>query len=256
MKCRPAVAVGLSALVVASTLVAFDVAAATKKKPKLGVVAVITDGIAEHFGAAKHGKKKAKRAYEIGHTFAAICDGQIASWKLSDYGDDGAFVGAFVGPSSASAKPHHCMMVDAPGDPAAAAKGRAVPSKTEVDAAKSAAVTALTPKKGEAPSKVDLVVFHDGVAMIAVAQAQRPASGKTDCLDQTGLVVLEETDKGWKTVFRPSPKGKGTCGYTYFTRGDVDGDGRDEIALRVEKSDGYGYRVLKRKKGSYDVVAK
>lgn len=252
MKCRPAVVVAISALALSSTLVAFDGAAASKKKAKLGVVAVVTDGVAEHFGATKHGKKKAKRAYEIGHTFAAICDGQLASWKLSDYGDDGAFVGAFVG----GGKPHHCMMIDAPGDPAMAAKGRAVPSKTEVDAAKSAAVTALTPKKGEAPSKVDLVVFHDGASMIAVAQAQRPASGKTDCLDQTALVVLEETDKGWKTVFRPSPKGKGTCGYTFFTRGDVDGDGRDEIALRVEKSDGYGYRILKRKKGTYDVAVK
>jgi hypothetical protein len=69
--------------------------------------------------------------------------------------------------------------------------------------------------------------------------------------------VLEEKDDGtWKAFFRPQPKQKNVCGYSFFTRGDVDGDGKDEIALRIDKEDEYGYRILKRSKGSYDVVAK
>jgi hypothetical protein len=46
------------------------------------------------------------------------------------------------------------------------------------------------------------------------------------------------------------------CGYSFFTHGDVDGDGKDEIALRIDKEDEVGYRVLKRSKGSYDVIAR
>jgi hypothetical protein len=84
-----------------------------------------------------------------------------------------------------------------------------------------------------------------------------PNDSKSNCIEKSSLVILQETEEGvWKTVFRPQPKGKNVCGYSFFTRADVDADGRDEIALRIDKEDEYGYRVLKRVKNSYDVIAK
>ena len=96
------------------------------------------------------------------------------------------------------------------------------------------------------------------LSFVAVAQATTPVTNpKSNCLDHTALVVMSEQDGGaWKTVFRPQGKGKDICGYSFFTRGDVDGDGRDEIALRIDRGEGYGYRVIKRKKGSYDLLGK
>ena len=238
----------LSALVVSASLISGEVDAKPKRPPVIGVV---TEGVAEKlYGAPK--LKKGKQA--IGKVFTAICEGSLSSWKLSDLGDDGALVGTFVG----GAKGKHCLLLDAPADPAMAAKGRPTPTTAQLNAAKAAATTALTSKKGDAPAKVDLVVFHDGEDFVAVAQTSRPvANPKSNCLDYSSLVVLVENDDGvWKPFFRPAAKGKDICGYTYFTRADVDADGRDEIALRIDKGDGYGYRILKRQKNSYGVVAK
>jgi len=224
--------------------------ASHKKSP---VVGMVTEGIAERLGGSSKGGKKGKKkgSGDVGKTFNALCDGSLAQWKVSDLGDDGAWVGAFVG----AARPKHCMLVDGSG----AASGKhpnATPA--QLTSAKSAATAALTPKKGEAPKNVELVVFHDGEGFVAVAQVTTPSSNaKSNCLDHTALVVMSEQDGGgWKTVFRPQGKGKDVCGYSYFTHGDVDGDGRDEIALRIDRGDGYGYRVIKRKKGSYDVLAR
>jgi hypothetical protein len=224
--------------------------AAHKKSP---VVGMVTEGIAERLnGTAKSSKKTKKKTGEVGKTFTAVCDGSLAQWKVSDLGDDGAWVGAFVG----AARPKHCMLVD--GSAATAAGKRPNPSTAQLASAKTAALTALTPKKGEAPKNADLVVFHDGEGFVAVASFTTPStSAKSNCLDHTSLVVMvEQEGGGWKTIFRPQGKGKDVCGYSYFTHGDVDGDGRDEIALRIDRGDGYGYRVLKRKKGSYDLLGK
>ena len=100
-------------------------------------------------------------------------------------------------------------------------------------------------------------MFNDGESFVAVASTTRPAGEKSNCLDHSTLVIMSENDDGkWKEIFRPSPKTKSTCGYQFFTRGDVDADGKDEIALRVDQVYGYGYRVLKRTKKSYDVAVK
>ncbi len=239
----------LSALlaVSASLFLAPEVDAKPKRLP---VVGVVTEGIAEKL----YGAPKMKGKAPVGKVFTAICDGSLASWKLTDFGDDGALVGGFVG----GIKPKHCLLVDQPSNPAMAAKGRPNPTTAQVNAAKLAATTALTSKKDGPPVKVDVAVFHDGQEMIAVAQTSRQvADGKSNCLEKTSLVILVEGEDGtWKKLFSPQPKGKGVCGYTYFTRADVDADGRDEIALRIDKEDEYGYRVLKRVKSSYDVVAK
>jgi hypothetical protein len=138
-----------------------------------------------------------------------------------------------------------------------AAKGRPNATTAQMTAAKTAAIAALTPKKGDAPTKVELAVFNDGEGFVAVASTTRPAGEKSNCLDHSSLVILSESEDGkWKEVFRPTAKTKSTCGYQFFTRGDVDADGRDEIALRVDLTDGYGYRVLKRTKKGYDVAVK
>ncbi len=234
-------------LLAATVLFSHEVDAAKKKPP---VVGVVTEGIAERLHPPK---KKKKAASEVGKVFTALCDGSIAAWKVSELGDDGAWVGAFTG----GYKPKACLLLDAPSDPAMAAKGRPKATSAQMAAAKAAAVAALTPKKGEPPTKVELSVFHDGEEFVAVASATRPASEKSNCLDHSSLVILnEKADGKWKELFRPKPKGKDTCGYTFFTRADVDADGRDEIALRVDLVDGYGYRVLKRTKKNYDVVVK
>jgi hypothetical protein len=225
-------------------------------KAKSPVIGVVTDGVAERLGGNGKASKKAKKktSGDVGKTFSAICDGTLAHWKVSDLGDDGAWVGQFVG----AVRPKHCMLVDAPGELAVSTKGRANATPAQVNAAKAAATIALTPKKGEAPKTVELTVFHDGEGFVAVAQATTPVTNpKSNCLDHTALVVMSEQDGGaWKTVFRPQGKGKDICGYSFFTRGDVDGDGRDEIALRIDRGEGYGYRVIKRKKGSYDLLGK
>lgn len=226
---------------------------AEAKGKKAPVVAVVSEGIAEKLhGAPK--VKKGKKAALVGRTFPAVCDGAVTTWKLSDTADDGAWVGSFVG----GAKPHRCLLVDGAPDSVAAAKGRPNVDAKQIAAAKLAATVALTPKKGSAADvgKVELQVFHDGVDFVAVAQATKAAGGKSSCLDKSSIVVMVEDAGAWKTIFRPNAKGKDICGYTFFSRGDVDADGRDEIALRVDKTEGYGYRVLKRVKGSYSVVAK
>lgn len=240
----------LFGLLAAGVLFAHEVDAAKKKGPP--VVGVVTEGIAERLHAPKKSKKK-KAASEVGKVFTALCDGSVTAWKVSELGDDGAWVGGFT----TGYKPKACLLLDAPSDPAMAAKGRPKATAAQMAAAKAAAVAALTPKKGEPPTKVELSVFHDGEEFVAVASATRPASEKSNCLDHSSLVILHEKDEGkWKELFRPKPKGKDTCGYTFFTRADVDADGRDEIALRVDLADGYGYRVLKRTKKSFDVVVK
>lgn len=222
-------------------------AAKAKKSPVIGVV---TEGVAERLGSVGKGKKKKKTSNEVGRTFTAVCDGALAAWKVSDLGDDGAWVGSFV----SGGRPRRCMLIEGSADSVKPAKGRPTPSAAQQAAAKAAAVAALTPKNGEAPSKVDMTVFHDGEDFVAVAQTTHSASSKSNCLDHGVVVVLVEEDSGWKPLFRPQGKSKDVCGYSFFTRGDVDADGRDEIALRVDKSDGYGYRVLKRVKGSYSVL--
>ncbi len=234
-------------------LSAGEVDAAAKGKKTLPVIGIVTEGIAErlHQPKGKKGKKAIKS--EVGKTFTAVCDGSVASWKVTDLGDDGAWVGGFVN----GYKPKRCVLLDAPSDPAMAAKGRPNATTAQMTAAKSAAIAALTPKKGEPPTKVELNVFNDGEGFVAVASTTRPAGEKSNCLDHSSLVILSESEDGkWKEIFRPQPKTKATCGYQFFTRGDIDADGRDEIALRVDLIDGYGYRVLKRTKKGYDVAVK
>jgi hypothetical protein len=223
----------------------------SKKGPP--VIGMVTEGIAERLHTPKKSKKKTASKAEVGKTFTAVCDGSVAAWKVSDLGDDGAWVGGFVN----GYKPKRCMLLDAPSDAAQAAKGRPNATTAQINAAKAAATAALTPKKGEPPTKVDVAVFHDGEGFVAVASTTRPAGEKSNCLDHSSLVVMSESEDGkWKEVFRPSAKTKSTCGYQFFTRGDIDADGRDEIALRVDLIDGYAYRVLKRAKKGYDVVVK
>jgi len=217
------------------------------------VIGVVTEGVAEKLYGAPKMPKKNKTAL-VGKVYTAMCDGSTTSWKLSDLGDDGALVGSFV----TGWKPKHCLLLDVPQTAVVAAKGRPTATQQQLAAAKAAAFTALTPKKGDPPAKVDVIVFHDGESFVAVGQTTFPvSSSKSNCLDKGAVVVLEEKDDGtWKPFFRPQPKQKNVCGYSFFTRGDVDGDGKDEIALRIDKEDEYGYRILKRSKGSYDVIAK
>jgi hypothetical protein len=239
----------LAALALVSTFALFVHDAEAKPKKGPPVVGVVTEGIAERLHTPK---KKPKKA-EVGKAFTALCDGSVTAWKVSDLADDGAWVGGFSG----GYRPKRCLLLDAPSEPGMAAKGRPNASSAQQASAKAAAIAALTPKKGDPPAKIELAVFHDGEAFVAVASASRPASEKSNCLDHSTLVILEETEGGkWKEIFRPHPKTKATCGYTFFTRADVDADGRDEIALRVDLVDGYGYRVLKRAKKGYDVVVK
>ena len=253
-KSRP---LALAAIALVSLVAAGDADAKGKgKKSSLPVVGVVTEGIAERLHQPKG--KKAKKAVknEVGKSFTAMCDGSVGQYKITDLGDDGAWVGGFAN----NYKPKRCLLVDAgPETVAAAPKTRPAAKPEQLNAAKAAAVAALTPKKGEppAPNKVDLAVFHDGEGFVAVASTTRSAGDKSACLDLTSLVILAEGEDGkWKEAFRPSAKTKGTCGYSFFTRGDLDADGRDEIALRVDLSDGYGYRVLKHGKKGYDVVVK
>jgi len=236
---------------VAVTCTVSPEADAKAKKSSGHVIGMVTEGIAERLHTPKTKKGKKKTSSEVGKTFTAMCDGTIATWKVSDLGDDGAWVGNFVGGN----KPRKCILLDPTAD-AAAAKGRPTVSNSQITAARTAAIAALTPKSGEAPSKVDVSVFHDGEGFVAVAQTTKTNTGKGNCLDHTSLVVLSENEGNWKPVFKPAGKGKDVCGYSFFTRGDIDGDGKDEIALRVDKGEGYGYRVLKRAKGTYNVVAK
>lgn len=252
MSCR-AVKCVLSVLAISSAcsavIVARDVDAKGKRPPVIGVV---TEGVAEKlYGAPKITKNK--KAI-VGKVFTAMCDGSLTAWKLSDLGDDGALVGSFV----TGWKPKHCLLLDAPQTAVVPAKGRPTATQQQLAAAKAAAFAALTPKKGDAPQKVDVVVFHDGESFVAVASTVFPVTNsKSNCLDKGSVVILAEKDDGtWKPFFRPQPKQKHVCGYSFFTRGDVDGDGKDEIALRIDKEDEYGYRILKRVKGSYDVIAK
>lgn len=248
-KFRPLV---LAAIPLVMLVAAGDAGAkGAKKKPP--VIGVVTEGIAERLHQPKG--KKAKKAVknEVGKTFTALCDGSIGAWKVSELGDDGAWVGGFVN----GYKPKRCLLLDAPSEPGMAAKGRPSAKTEQINAAKAAAVVLLTPKKGDAPLKVDLAVFHDGEQFVAVASTSRPAGDKSNCLDLTSLVILGEGEDGkWKKIFAPTAKVKGACGYQFFTRADVDADGQDEIALRVDMSDGYGYRVLKRTKKGYDVIVK
>lgn len=224
-----------------------------KGAKKLPVIGVVTEGIAERLHTPKGKKAKKAAKGEVGKTFTALCDGSVAAWKVSDLGDDGAWVGGFVN----GYKPKRCLLLDAPSEAGMAAKGRPNATTAQLTAAKAAAVVALTPKKGDAPTKVDLAVFNDGEGFVAVASTTRAAGDKSNCLDHSALVILSENEDGkWKEIFRPQAKSKGTCGYQFFTRGDVDADGRDEIALRVDMTDGYGYRVLKRTKKGYDVAVK
>ena len=241
---RPLAIAALSALAVFSTS---EVDAKGKRPPVIGVV---TEGVAEKL----YGAPKMKQKAAVGKVFTAICDGAIMSWKLTDFGDDGALVGNFVG----GLKGKRCLLLDVPPNPAMAAKGRPNPTAAQTAAAKLAATTALSTKKEGAPAKVDLVVFNDGEDFVAVASTVRQVTDpKSNCLEKSSVVVLSESDDGeWKVIFRPQPKGKNVCGYAFFTRADVDADGRDEIALRIDKEDEYGYRVLKRVNNSYDVIAK
>ncbi|GAC1544746.1 MAG: hypothetical protein NVS3B10_08890 [Polyangiales bacterium] len=244
------VSLAVLATVASATLLAGEVDAAKAKRPP--VIGVVTEGVAEKlYGAPKLKKNKAAL---VGKTFTAVCDGAVATWKRTDLGDAGALVGGCVG----GAQGPPCLLLDAPAGAVVAAKSRPTPSTAQVTAAKAAALAALTPKKGDAPQKVDVTVFHDGESFVAVAQASFPVTNpKSNCLEHGALVVLTEKDDGaWRSFFRPQAKGKKVCGYGFFTRGDVDGDGRDEIALRVDKEDEYGYRIMKRGKGSYDVIAK
>ncbi len=243
----------VAALAAAAGIVVLPGLADAAKSKKAPVVAVVSEGIAEKLhGAPK--LKKGKKAALVGRSFPAVCDGAVTSWRISDLADDGAWVGGFVG----GAKPHRCLLVDGAPDSVTAAKGRPNVDPKQIAAARLAATVALTPKKGTAADvgKLELQVFHDGVDFVAVAQTQKPATGKSSCLDRSSLVVMVEDGGSWKTIFRPAGKGKDICGYTFFSRGDVDADGRDEIALRVDKTEGYGYRVLKRVKGSYSVIAR
>jgi hypothetical protein len=227
-----------------------DADAKGKRPPVIGVIA---DGVGEKL----YGAPKLNKHALVGKALTAICDGgATAAWKLSDVGTKGELTGSFVSGS----KPKHCLLLGKEDfDHAQAKENKTRPNPTEKQLAdaKAAALTALTPKKGDAPAKVDVIVFHDGQSFIAIGQTKFPASEKGSCLDKGAVVVLEEKANGlWKPFFRPQPKQKNVCGYSFFTRGDVDGDGKDELALRIDKEDEVGYRVLKRSKGSYDVIAK
>lgn len=245
--------IALASIALVTLAASGDADAKGSKKSHLPVIGVVTEGIAERLHAPKGKKAKKAQKAEVGKTFTAMCDGSIGAYKVTDLGDDGAWVGGFAN----GYKPKRCLLLDAPADTVQAAKGRPNAKPEQINAAKAAAVVALTPKKGEAPTKVELNVWHDGEQFVAVASTTRSAGEKSNCLDLTSLVVLAESEDGkWKEVFRPSAKTKGTCGYVFFTRGDVDADGRDEIALRVDLTDGYAYRVLKHGKKGYDVVVK
>ena len=246
----PAILV-LAAITVFSSVAAdADAAAAKPKRPP--ILGVITDGVGEKL----YGAPKLNKALLVGKTLSAICDGGAATWKLSDVGDKGELTGRFVSGSKAK----HCLLLSVNREIAHAAKEpKARPTATDKQLAdaKAAALVALTPKKGDAPEKVDVVVFHDGESFIAIAQTKLAASEKGSCTDRGAVVVLAEKAPGvWKPFFRPQPKQKNVCGYSFFTHGDVDGDGKDEIALRIDKEDEVGYRVLKRSKASYDVIAR
>lgn len=241
---RRAVLAVLAVLAVASPVDA--------KGKRLPVIGVIADGVAEKL----YGAPKLNKHALVGKTLTAICDGgATAAWKLSELGDKGELTGTFVSGS----KPKHCLLLGKEDDHAQAKEHNARPTPTDKQLAdaKSAAISALTPKKGDAPAKVDVIVFHDGQSFIAIGQTKLAPSEKGSCLDKGAVVVLEEKANGvWKLFFRPQPKQKNVCGYSFFTRGDVDGDGKDEIALRIDKEDEVGYRILKRTKGSYDVIAR
>jgi hypothetical protein len=224
---------------------------ASAKPKKAPVIGVVTDGVGEKL----YGAPKLNKYALVGKTFSAICDGGAATWKVSSVGDKGELTGSFVSGSRAK----HCLLLSEQRDPIPGkeAKARPTPTDKQIADAKVAAFAALTPKKGDAPTKVDVVVFHDGESFIAIAQTKLAASEKGTCADRGAVVVLAEKGAGvWKPFFRPQPKQKNVCGYSFFTRGDVDGDGKDEIALRIDKEDEVGYRVLKRSKGSYDVIAR
>jgi hypothetical protein len=224
------------------------------KGSKFPVVGVVTGGIAERLHTAHTAKKsKKKTSSDVGKTFSAICDGQNASYQVTELADDGAWVGKFTG--GGGARHAKCMLVDSsgPNEPSAA---RPTPSAGQLSAAKIAATSALTPKHGDAPKNVEITVWNDGVEFIAVAQSSRPAGEKSSCLDRSSLVIMAERGGAWKTVFKPTAKSKDTCGYTFFTRGDVDHDGRDEIALRVDLAEGYAYRILKAHSKTYTVAGK
>ena len=109
-------------------------------------------------------------------------------------------------------------------EPTNETKARPTPTDKQIADAKAAALIALTPKKGDAPTKVDVVVFQDGESFIAIAQTKLAASEKGSCTDKGAVVVLAEKTQGvWKPFFRPQPKQKNVCGYSFFTHGDVDG---------------------------------
>ena len=245
----PALAALAAAFTAITVLSTSEVDAKGKRPPVIGVV---TEGVAEKL----YGAPKMKQKGAVGKVFTAICDGTLRGWKLTDFGDDGALVGNFVGGAGAGGK--RCLLLDSPPNPVMAAQGRPNPTTAQINAAKLAATTALSTKKDGAPVKADVVVFNDGEEFIAVASAVRQVTDpKSNCLERSSVVVLSENDAGeWKVLFRPQAKGKNVCGYAFFTRADVDADGRDEIALRIDKEDEYGYRVLKRVKNSYDVIAK
>ena len=245
----PLALAGVVALSFAASLCR-DALAKGKRTPVIGVVA---DGVAEQlYGAPKLGARN-KQAL-AGMVFTAVCDGATTPWKLAELRDDGGLVGAFV----SGAKPKHCLLVDTHTRTQESASARPKATDKQISEAKAAAMTALTPKKGDAPTKVDVFVFHDGRSFVAVAQTKALSSNdKSTCPEKGTVVVLEEKAGGaWKAFFRPQPKQKNVCGYSFFTHGDVDGDGKDELALRIEKADEVGYRVLKRSKDSYDVVAR
>ncbi len=227
-----------------------DAAAAKAKAKRPPILAVLTDGVGEKL----YGAPKLNKVLLVGKTLSAICDGGTATWKVSDVGDKGELTGRFVSGS----KTKHCLLLSVNREIAhAPAKARPTPTDKQLTDAKAAALVALTPKKGDAPTKIDVVVFHDGESFIAIAQTKLAASDKGSCTDKGAVVVLAEKAEGaWKPFFRPQPKQKNVCGYSFFTHGDVDGDGKDEIALRIDKADEVGYRVLKRSKGSYDVIAR
>lgn len=229
-----------------------DAAAAKAKAKRPPILAVLTDGVGEKL----YGAPKLNKALLVGKTLSAICDGGAATWKVSDVGDKGELTGRFVSGS----KTKHCLLLSVNREIARAAKepkARPAPTDKQLADAKAAALVALTPKKGDAPAKIDVVVFHDGESFVAIAQTKLAASEKGSCTDKGAVVVLAEKAEGaWKPFFRPQPKQKNVCGYSFFTHGDVDGDGKDEIALRIDKEDEVGYRVLKRSKGSYDVIAR
>ena len=249
----PSILVLAAISVFSSVVTDADAANAKAKAKRPPIIGVITDGVGEKL----YGAPKLNKAFLVGKTLSAICDGGAATWKLSDVGDKGELTGRFVSGSKAK----HCLLLSVNREIAHAApketRVRPTPTDKQIADAKAAALTALTPKKGDAPEKVDVVVFHDGESFIAIAQTKLAASEKGSCTDKGAVVVLVEKAQGvWKPFFRPQPKQKNVCGYSFFTHGDVDGDVKDEIALRIDKADEVGYRVLKRSKGSYDVIAR